>query len=264
MEMRLTRGKRLKRIIFSRLVEKLFLQGTKSRVTRLSAKFIFSTYEKYPDARLFHSREQLWKSFGSTLGNSEWVGFEFGVASGDATRTFMKMPYAAKCVQWNGFDTFLGLPDAWGDLPRGAFSTGGNPPLIQNANIKWHIGLIQETCAGINALSFLDKKFIVLFDFDLYSATNPELKWKIFKDKILHLLNKIMPEETIYIKTKDFFPWIDNDLLYIKHLRDSSYKSYKKNDSEDDPFQCYLECDQCTKIIEKTNINILFIKCLFY
>jgi len=29
--------------------------------------------------------------------------------------------------------------------------------------------------------------------------------------------------------------------------------SYKKNDSEDDPFQCYLECDQCTKIIEKTN-----------
>ena len=43
-----------------------------------------------------------------------------------------------------------------------------------------------------------------------------------------------MPEETIYIKTKDFFPWIDNDLLYIKHLRDSSYKSYKKNDSIND------------------------------
>jgi hypothetical protein len=69
---------------------------------------------------------------------------------------------------------------------------------------------------------------------DFYLAANPELKWKIFKDKILHLLDKIMPEETIYIKTKDFFPWIDNDLLYIKHLRDSSYKNYKKNDSIDD------------------------------
>ena len=171
MEMRLTWGKRLKRIIFSRLVDMLFLQGSKSRVTRLSAKFVFSTYEKHPDARLFHSREHLWKSFGSTLGNSEWVGFEFGVASGDATRTFMKMPYAANCLQWNGFDTFLGLPDAWGDLPRGAFSTGGNPPLIQNAKIKWHIGLIQETCDNINSLGFLDKKFVIVFDFDLYSAT---------------------------------------------------------------------------------------------
>ncbi len=171
MEMRLTRGKRLKRIIFSRIVEKLFLQGTKSRVTRLSAKFVFSTHEKHHDARLFHSREHLWKSFGNTLGDSEWVGFEFGVASGDATRTFTKMPYAVNCLQWNGFDTFLGLPDAWGDLPRGAFSTGGHPPLIQNANVKWHIGLIQETCADINSLSFLDKKFIVVFDFDLYSAT---------------------------------------------------------------------------------------------
>ena len=171
LEMSLTWGKRLKRIIFSRLIEKLFLQGTRSRVTRLSAKFIFSTYEKHPNARLFHSREHLWESFGDTLGKSEWIGFEFGVASGDATRTFMKMPYSANCLQWNGFDTFLGLPDAWGDLPMGAFSTGGNPPLIQNANVKWHIGLIQETCVGIDSLSFLDKKFIVVFDFDLYSAT---------------------------------------------------------------------------------------------
>ena len=171
MEMRLNRGKRLKRIIFSRLVEKLFLQGAKSRVTRLSAKFIFSTHEKHPDARLFHSREQLWKSFGETLGDSEWVGFEFGVASGDATKTFMKLPYAANCLKWHGFDTFLGLPDAWGDLPRGAFSTGGHPPLIKNTIVEWHIGLIQETCAAIGSLSFLDKKLVIVFDFDLYSAT---------------------------------------------------------------------------------------------
>lgn len=171
MEMRLTRGKRLKRVIFSHLIERLFLKGAKSRVTRLSAKFIFSTHEKHPGARLFHSREQLWESFRDTLGKSEWIGFEFGVASGDATKTFMKFPFAENCLQWNGFDTFLGLPDAWGDLPRGAFSTGGNPPSIQNVNVKWHIGLIQETCVAINSLSFLDKKFVVIFDFDLYSAT---------------------------------------------------------------------------------------------
>ena len=171
MEMRLTWEKRLKRVIFSRLIERLFLQGSKSRVTRLSAQFVFSTYENHPNAKLFHSREHLWKSFGDTLGESEWIGFEFGVASGDATRIFMKMPYAVNCLQWNGFDTFLGLPNAWGDLPKGAFSTGGNPPLIKNTIVQWHIGLIQETCVNINSLNFLDKKIVVIFDFDLYSAT---------------------------------------------------------------------------------------------
>lgn len=171
MEMRLTWDKRLKRVVFSRLIERLFLQGSKSRVTRLSAQFVFSTYENHPNAKLFHSREHLWKSFGDTLGESEWIGFEFGVASGDATRIFMKMPYAVNCLQWNGFDTFLGLPDAWGDLPKGAFSTGGTPPSIKNTIVEWHVGLIQETCTNINSLDLLDKKFIVVFDFDLYSAT---------------------------------------------------------------------------------------------
>ena len=169
--MRLTWDKRLKRVIFSRVLEWLFIRGPKSRVTRLSAQFVFSTYENAPNAKLFHSRENLWESFGHTLGESEWIGFEFGVASGDATRTFMKMPYAVNCLQWNGFDTFLGLPDAWGDLPKGAFSTGGNPPSIKDSIVEWHVGLIQETCTKINSLDFLDKKFIVIFDFDLYSAT---------------------------------------------------------------------------------------------
>ena len=171
MAMRLTWGKRLKRIVFSHLVEKLFLQGTKSRVTRLSAKFIFSTYEKHPDARLFHSREHLWKSFGETLGASEWVGFEFGVASGDATKTFMRMPYSRNCLQWNGFDTFYGLPSAWGDLPQGAFSTNGKTPKVKNKIVKWHIGLIEDTRSIIPKLKNLDKNFVIIFDFDLYSAT---------------------------------------------------------------------------------------------
>jgi hypothetical protein len=177
MEMRLTWLKRLKRVIFSRLIERLFLHGSKSRVTRLSAQFVFSTHENQPNAKLFHSREQLWKSFGHTIGESEWIGFEFGVASGDATRTFLRMPYAVNCLQWNGFDTFLGLPDAWGDLPKGAFSTGGTPPSIKNTIVEWHVGLIQKTCTNINSLNFLDRKFIVVFDFDLYSAT--KVAWDV-------------------------------------------------------------------------------------
>lgn len=171
MEMRLTWRKRAKRIVFSLLLKKLFLGGKKARITRLSARFVFDTFEKYPKAKFFHSREQLWKSFGAYFDERDWVGFEFGVASGDATKSFMGMPYARRCRQWNGFDTFQGLPSAWGDLPQGAFSTGGSTPKIENKIIKWHVGLIEDTCSDINLLDNLDKNFIIVFDFDLYSAT---------------------------------------------------------------------------------------------
>jgi len=171
MTMRLSWLKRIKRIVFTYILRVLFLGGRKSRVTRLSAKFVFKTFESNPEAELYRSRDQLWKTFINDLQDSEWVGFEFGVASGDATKTFLKMPYINNCLQWNGFDTFHGLPAAWGDLPKGAFSTNGEPPEIKNPIVKWHIGLIEDTCLQIHSLDHLDKKFLVIFDFDLYSAT---------------------------------------------------------------------------------------------
>ena len=171
MTMRLTWQKRLKRILFSILIKRLFLEGGKSRVTRLSAEFVFRMHAKYPSAELFHSREKLWNTFGKYLSQQQWIGFEFGVASGDATKTFLKMPYAEKCLGWHGFDTFMGLPSEWGDLPKGAFSTDGVPPQIKSDLLKWHIGRIEDTCTTIDSLSNLDKNFIVIFDFDLYTAT---------------------------------------------------------------------------------------------
>ena len=49
-----------------------------------------------------------------------------------------------------------------------------------------------------------------------------------------------MPEENIYIKTKDLFPWVDSDLLYIKHLRDAAYKKYIKNNNANNEFEVFL------------------------
>ena len=169
--MRLTIRKRLRRVLFSLFLEKVFLQSSKARVTRLSAQFVFKTHEKYPNSQFFHSRERLWKSFAGTLADDKWVGFEFGVASGDATRTFLKMSFAENCLQWNGYDTFMGLPKPWGDLPTGAFSTKGVTPKINNKILQWHVGLIEETSPRIKLLNNLDERFVVIFDFDLYSAT---------------------------------------------------------------------------------------------
>jgi hypothetical protein len=76
---------------------------------------------------------------------------------------------------------------------------------------------------------------------DLHSSKTTETKWTIFKDKLLKLINKIMPEENIYIKTKDLFPWVDSDLLYIKHLRDAAYKKYIKNNNANNEFEVYKD-----------------------
>ena len=187
--LRLTLHKRIKRIFFSLLISRLFLLGKKSRVTRLSAEFVFRMQDLYPTAKIFHSREKLWRTFGGHLGTNKWVGFEFGVAYGDLTKTFLKMPYIGSCVEWHGFDTFFGLPNEWGDLPKGAFSTNGKPPKLKSKLIKWHIGRIESTCEEISKLQNLNKNFVVIFDFDLYSAS------KVAWDAIV---NYLKPGDIIY------------------------------------------------------------------
>lgn len=187
--MRLTWQKRIKRVFFSLLVSRVFLNGKRSRVTQLSAGFVFKMHALYPTAKLFHTRENLWRSFGSHLSAKKWVGFEFGVASGDATKIFLKMPYINNCVGWNGFDTFFGLPSEWGDLPKGAFSTNGIPPQIKSGLVQWHVGRIENTCKEIAKLKNLDQQFVIIFDFDLYSAT--KAAWDV-------VVNYLKPGDIIY------------------------------------------------------------------
>jgi hypothetical protein len=126
---------------------------------------------KYPEAKFFYTREALWRSFAPQLDGYSWKGFEFGVASGDSTKKLLKMSYSKSCESWHGFDTFTGLPKAWGDLPLGAFSTGGEPPKIKDKRIKWHKGLIEETYMAISEVNTSKSRLLVIFDFDLYDAT---------------------------------------------------------------------------------------------
>jgi hypothetical protein len=87
----------------------------------------------------------------------------------------------------------------------------------------------------------VNEQFDLINFSELSSATTTDKKWMIFKDKTIQLIEKIMPNETIYIKMKDFFPWIDNDLLYIKHLRDAAYKRYKKSNNLNNEFEIYKD-----------------------
>ncbi len=170
-QFRLTRLKQTKRLIYSFFIDFVFLRNKRSRTTQLSAEFVFEINRKYPEAKFFYTREALWKSFAPQLSGTSWRGFEFGVASGESTKKLLKMSYSKTCESWHAFDTFTGLPKAWGELPIGAFSNGGNPPNIKDDRITWHKGRIEETFKSISEVNTNNLRLLVIFDFDLYDAS---------------------------------------------------------------------------------------------
>jgi hypothetical protein len=104
---------------------------------------------------------------------------EFGVAAGDATRTWLSLLPNPE-LSWHGFDTFTGLPTPWirGDFTvaeAGTFDAGGGPPSIDDPRITWHAGLVEDTLPV--ARLDLGPPLFVLFDLDLYEPTAFALRW---------------------------------------------------------------------------------------
>ena len=51
-------------------------------------------------------------------------------------------------------------------------------------------------------------------------------KWNYIKNGLLSLIDEIAPEQNITIISGEQFPWIDDDLRYIQHLRDENFKKW--------------------------------------
>lgn len=94
---------------------------------------------------------------------------EFGVGSGKSMR--MTQEILPLDVEMHGFDTFTGLPQAWGDEPAGSYSTGGVVPSIAS-NVFFHKGLFSDTLTPfVDDLG--DEAFVAYanIDCDLYTST---------------------------------------------------------------------------------------------
>jgi hypothetical protein len=212
--LRLTKLKQAKRYFYSFFVDIVFLRNKRSRVTQLSAKFVFDMKRSYPEAKFFYTREGLWRSFAPQLEGTSWRGLEFGVASGDSTKKLLKMSYSKTCESWHGFDTFTGLPKAWGDLPRGAFSTGGEPPRINDKRITWHKGRIEKTYKSISEVCATKSPLLVIFDFDLYDAS--KIAWD-------ELANSLKSGDIVYFDEAYEF----DEARLISEIIDSQYFEFR-------------------------------------
>jgi len=105
------------------------------------------------------------------LGKKPVDYLEFGVAGGESFRAWLQLSSHAQS-RFFGFDSFEGLPENWqSDSPRGAYSTGGQIPHVDDARATFVKGLFQDTVDDFS-LGFTRKNRLVLhMDADLYSST---------------------------------------------------------------------------------------------
>lgn len=95
---------------------------------------------------------------------------EFGVFRGRSLKWWVEHNRHPES-RFVGFDTFTGLPEAWGGFDRGAFSTEGKLPDVEDDRCRFEAGLFQETLGPfMESYGFRHRKVIHL-DADLYSAT---------------------------------------------------------------------------------------------
>ncbi len=93
------------------------------------------------------------------------LALEFGVRHGVSIRHI-----AAHCAQAvHGFDSFRGLPSAWGGEPEGVYTTEGALPSVPE-NVTLHEGLFEDTLGAFLDTHRGDVRFCNI-DCDIYAST---------------------------------------------------------------------------------------------
>jgi tetratricopeptide (TPR) repeat protein len=128
---------------------------------------------------------------------------EFGVQTGTSIRFLA----ARAGGPVHGFDSFQGLPEAWGNQPAGFYTTYGALPEVPD-NVELHVGWFADTLPGFAATHPGPVRFINV-DCDLYSATAT-----IFAQ----LGERIGPGSVI----------VFDEYLFNRHWRQDEYKAFQE------------------------------------
>jgi hypothetical protein len=98
---------------------------------------------------------------------------EFGVYKGSSLTQIARF-FPDRTV--HGFDSFVGLPTAWGGTSKGAgaFDVGASPPELPVSNVQFHVGWFDDTIP-VFAQNHSGPFAFVHLDADLYSSTSSVL-----------------------------------------------------------------------------------------
>ena len=141
----------------------------------LSNSIIDNYFNNINTLKIFSKREDLWLHAISRVNiDSSLMFLEFGVHKGYSIKYFANNIKIANS-KFYGFDSFEGLPEFWNEnKQKGAFSTGGHQPIIQDSRISFVKGWFQETLEDFideTKNTNLYSNLIVHYDADLYSST---------------------------------------------------------------------------------------------
>jgi hypothetical protein len=140
---------------------------------QLAVHALTSVYWPRPARRVLEGHRELYAFAADAIGRETPVLYlEFGVAQGSSMRQMLEF-YTNRDSRFVGFDSFLGLPEAWLMHPPGAYSNGGIPPKISDPRASFGAGWFQNTVpAYLRGLpSGHSRQILIHFDADLYSST---------------------------------------------------------------------------------------------
>jgi O-methyltransferase len=122
----------------------------------------------------YAQRSELFASIAATLAAQPMDYLEFGVHKGDSLLEWTRIDRHPQS-RFVGFDSFVGLPEAWISLtatePKGGYSVGGVVPVCDDPRVRFIKGWFSDTLRPFLADFKPRSRLIVHNDSDLYSST---------------------------------------------------------------------------------------------
>ena len=127
-----------------------------------------------PHVRL-NNRVELYKYINAEILRNKSIDYlEFGVYKGSSIKWWVESNKNSTS-RFYGFDTFWGLPKDWNrilsKLKKGAFSTEGIVPPINDARVSFVKGVFQETLSPFLTDYTQNNRMVIHLDADLYEST---------------------------------------------------------------------------------------------
>ncbi len=120
---------------------------------------------------IYKNREVLYEQVINEFNLNTNIDYlEFGVSKGDSFRWWINRINDAD-ARFYGFDTFSGLPEAWGPFKKGDMGSNNNPPVIADERHTFYQGLFQQTLLPFISNYKTGKRKVIHMDADIYSAT---------------------------------------------------------------------------------------------
>ena len=120
----------------------------------------------------FSCREDLWSDcLEARVGSDVSVTYvEFGVYKGASIRKISSINRNPDSI-FIGLDSFEGLPESWGPMPKGSYSAGSRIPVIDDARVSFIQGWFQDTWSTLSPRIQARDNLIVHYDADIYTST---------------------------------------------------------------------------------------------